>query len=305
MRCIESLMAAHEDPFSPMVCSVNPEAGRECDLGALPHDGEGRKVVVVGSGPAGLEAARVLGVRGFDVVVLEKSDKVGGQLVFAAKPPKKWRLDWLIQYYQTVLAELPVQIRTGVEATAETVAAEKPVAVVWAAGSEPVKPGSIPGLDSEWVLTPPQAIMADPALTGENVVVVGSGMTGIEVAEMLSSKQGCHVELYEMVDQIGPGIFFQNMIDIMGRLGQTDTGLHPGHKLLEVADKVAVFEDKEGGRVEVPFDHLVLSLGMRPTAAPDWTQGLGVPVVVAGDSAGVGRIQEAVTGGYDAARAVK
>ncbi|MEE0026927.1 MAG: FAD/NAD(P)-binding oxidoreductase, partial [Atopobiaceae bacterium] len=131
------------------------------------------------------------------------------------------------------------------------------------------------------------------------------GMTGIEVAEMLSSKQGCHVELYEMVDQIGPGIFFQNMIDIMGRLGQTDTGLHPGHKLLEVADKVAVFEDKEGGRVEVPFDHLVLSLGMRPTAAPDWTQGLGVPVVVAGDSAGVGRIQEAVTGGYDAARAVK
>ena len=304
MRCIESLMAAHEDPFSPMVCSVNPEAGRECDLAALVADGAGRKVVVVGSGPAGLEAAKVLGIRGFEVVVLEKSDRVGGQLVFAAKPPKKWRLDWLIEYYKTILAQLPVEIRCGVEATLEAIKAENPVAVIWAAGSEPVKPASIPGLDSEFVLTPPKAIMADPALTGENVVVVGSGMTGIEVAEMLSSKQDCHVELYEMVDQIGPGIFFQNMIDIMGRLGATDTGMHPGHKLLEVADKVAVFETKDGERVEAPFDHLVLSLGMRPTAAPAWTDELGIPVVVAGDAGGVGRIQEAVTGGYDAARSI-
>jgi len=304
MRCIESLMAAHEDPFSPMVCSVNPEAGRECDLAALEADGAGRKVVVVGSGPAGLEAAKVLGIRGFQVVVLEKSERVGGQLVFAAKPPKKWRLDWLIEYYQTILAKLPVEIRCGVEATLEAIKAEDPVAVIWAAGSEPVKPTSIPGLDSEFVLTPPEAIMADPALTSENVVVVGSGMTGIEVAEMLSSKQDCHVELYEMVDQIGPGIFFQNMIDIMGRLGATDTGMHPGHKLLEVADKVAVFETKDGERVEAPFDHLVLSLGMRPTAAPAWTDELGIPVVVAGDAGGVGRIQEAVTGGYDAARSI-
>ena len=311
MRCIESLMAAGEDPFSPMVCSVNPEAGRECDLPPIEKDGEGRKVVVVGSGPAGLEAAKVLSQRGFSVVVLERAEHVGGQLVYAAKPPKKWRLDWLVEYYETILEGAGdagfgrVELRCGVEATADVVAAEKPVALIWAAGSEPVRPASIPGLDGEFVLTPPQAIMAEPPLSGENVVVVGSGMTGIEVAEMLSSKQGCHVELYEMVEQIGPGIFFQNMIDIMGRLGATDTGLHPGHKLLEVANKVAVFETADGERVEAPFDHLVLSLGMRPTVAPAWTEELGVPVLVAGDSCGVGRIQEAVTGGYNAARSVE
>ena len=304
MRCIESLMAAHEDPFSPMVCSVNPEAGRECDLAALEKDGEGRKVVVVGAGPAGLEAARALGLRGFDVVVLEKSANVGGQLVFAAKPPKKWRLDWLIQYYLTVLEPLTVDIRTGVEATEDVIKAESPVAVIWAAGSSPVKPKSIKGLDSEGVLTPPEAIMADPKISGENVVVVGSGMTGIEVAEMLASEQDCHVELYEMVDEIGPGIFFQNMIDIMGRLGATDTGLNPGHKLLSVENKVATFEKADGTIVEAPFDHLVLSLGMRTDAAPAWTESLGVPVVVAGDAGSVGRIQEAVTGGYDAARSI-
>ncbi len=311
MRCIESLMAAHEDPFSPMVCSVNPEAGRECDLAPLQKDGNGRTVVVVGSGPAGLEAAKVLAMRCYNVVVLERADRVGGQLVFAAKPPKKWRLDWLIEYYKNILEGAAaqgfgnVELRCGVEATAEVIAAEDPVAVIWAAGSEPVKPASIPGLDAASVLTPPEAIMAKPPIEGQNVVVVGSGMTGIEVAEMLSSKQNCHVELYEMVDQIGPGIFFQNMIDIMGRLGQTDTGMHPGHKLLEVADGRAVFETATGERVETPFDTMVLSLGMRPTAAPEWTKDLGVPVIEAGDSCGVGRIQEAVTGGHDAARAVK
>ncbi len=60
MRCIESLMAAHEDPYTPMVCSVNPEAGRECDLAPIERDGDGSPVAVVGSGPAGLVAAIVL-----------------------------------------------------------------------------------------------------------------------------------------------------------------------------------------------------------------------------------------------------
>ena len=109
----------------------------------------------------------------------------------------------------------------------------------------------------------------------------------------------------EMVDEIGPGIFFQNMIDIMSRLGATDTTLNPGHKLLRVEGNKAVFEKKDGEQVEAEFDHLVLSLGMRPVPGPEWTAELGVPVLVAGDSGSVGRIQEAVTGGYNAARAVK
>ena len=68
---------------------------------------------------------------------------------------------------------------------------------------------------------------------------------------------------------------------------------------------MATFEKADGEQVEASFDCLVLSLGMRPTAAPDWAGELGIPVVVAGDSQKVGRIQEAVTGGYDAARSVK
>lgn len=303
MRCIESLMAAHEDPYTPMVCSVNPEAGRECDLAPIEKDGDGRVVAIVGSGPAGLEAARVLALRGFAPVVLEREADAGGQLVFAERPPKKWRLEWLRTWYKEQLQKLGVEVRTNCEATPEVISQLAPVAVIWAAGSVPVKPRSIAGLDSPLVLTPPEMIMADPALTGERVCVVGSGMTGIECAEMLAEK-GNTVELYEMVEQIGPGIFFQNLIDIMGRLVPTGTKMCPGHKLVSVEGNTATFENAAGETVTTEFDHLVLSLGMRPVAAPEWLSELGIPVMVAGDSGGVGRIQEAVRTGYDAARAI-
>jgi 2,4-dienoyl-CoA reductase-like NADH-dependent reductase (Old Yellow Enzyme family) len=302
MRCIESLMAAHEDPYTPMVCSVNPEAGRECDLTPITQDGAGKPVVVVGSGPAGAEAARILALRGFAVTVLEKSAHFGGQLLLAERPPKKWRLTWLREWYQTQLEKLGVDVRLGCEATPELLTTLAPVATIWAAGSESLRPTSIPGLESDLVLTPAEAILAEPALTDEHVVVVGSGMTGIECSEMLE-EQGCHVDLYEMLDEIGPGIFFQNLIDIMGRLSQTDCSLHPSHTLVSVEGTTASFNDKDGQTVTVSFDHLVLSIGMKPVGAPEWARPLPQLIEV-GDARGVGRIQEATRTGYDAARSI-
>ena len=303
MRCIESLMAAHEDPFTPMVCSVNAEAGRECELPPLEKDGQGRVVAIVGSGPAGLEAARVLALRGFKPVVLEKGPEPGGQLLLAERPPKKWRLKWLREWFVAQLEQLGVEIRCNCEATPEVIDELAPAAVLWAAGSASVLPGSIPGLDSELVLTPSELIMSEPPITGERVVVVGSGMTGIECAEMLADN-GNFVELYEMVEQIGPGIFFQNLIDIMGRLVPTGTKMFPGHKLVDVKGNIATFEKADGERTTTEFDHLVVSLGMRPCAAPEWVSELGIPVTTVGDAGSVGRIQEAVRTGYDAARAI-
>lgn len=303
MRCIESLMAAHEDPYTPMVCSVNPEAGRECELAAIGRDGEGRRAVVVGAGPAGLEAARVLALRGFETTLVEREGRLGGQLVLAERPPKKWRLGWLVDYYRNVLGDLGVGLRLGCEAAPELMDELSPSAVVWAAGSVPVLPASIPGLDLPCVLTAPDAIMADPALRDQRVCVVGSGMTGIECAEMLA-EQGNEVGLYEMVDQIGPGIFFQNMIDIMGRLDKTSTKLFPGHRLVSVEDGRARFQKVDGSEVVAEFDRLVLSLGIKGVPVPEWLEGRGCELRVAGDALGIGRIQEAVRTGYDAARSI-
>lgn len=304
MRCIESLMAAHEDPYAPMVCSVNPEAGRECDLAPIARDGVGRTAVIVGAGPSGLEAARVLSLRGFATIVLERDSRIGGQLLLADKPPKKWRLTWLVDYYASELARLGVDIRTSTTATVDGIKALNPDVLLWAAGSTPIIPSSISGLDGPLVLTPPQVISGDVELRGESVCVVGSGMTGIETAELLAS-QGNHVKLYEMLDQIGPGIFFQNLIDIMGRIAATDTELHPSHRLVKVEGSVATFENEASSESETcEFDHLVLSLGTRPVGVPRDIEAAFPSIVAIGDASSVGRIQEATRTGYDAARAV-
>ncbi len=303
MRCIESLMAAHEDPYTPMVCSVNPEAGRECDLAPIERDGDGSPVAVVGSGPAGLVAAIVLAQRGYRSVVFERDSQVGGQLVLAERPPKKWRLGWLVRYYQSQLARWDVEVRTSTAFDEAALAELAPRAVVWAAGSEPIRPASIEGLDDPRVLTPPEAIMADPAISGERVCVVGSGMTGIECAEMLAA-QGNHVELYEMLDEIGPDLFFQNRIDIMGRLGQTDARMFTDTRLTSVSDGSAAFERADGTTLTATFDHLVLSLGTEPMPVPSWLRESGIAIAEAGDATGVGRIQEATRTGYDVARAL-
>ena len=303
MRCIESLMAAHEDPYAPMVCSVNPEAGRECDLAPLERDGDGSPVAVVGSGPAGLVAAIVLAQRGYRPVVFERDSQVGGQLVLAGRPPKKWRIGWLIRYYQSQLARWDVEVRVDTAFDEAALAELAPRAVVWAAGSEPLRPTSIEGFDGPRVLTPPEAIMADPAISGERVCVVGSGMTGIECAEMLAT-QNNQVELYEMLDEIGPDLFFQNRIDIMGRLGQTDTRTFTGTRLTSVSDGSATFERADGTTLTATFDHLVLSLGTEPVPVPSWLRKRGIAIAEAGDATSVGRIQEATRTGYDVARAL-
>lgn len=301
MRCIESLMAAHEDPYTPMVCSVNPEAGRECDLAPIERDGDGSPVAVVGSGPAGLVAAIVLAQRGYRSVVFERDSQVGGQLVLAERPPKKWRLGWLVRYYQSQLARWDVEVRTSTAFDEAALAELAPRAVVWAAGSEPIRPASIEGLDDPRVLTPPEAIMADPAISGERVCVVGSGMTGIECAEMLAA-QGNHVELYEMLDEIGPDLFFQNRIDIMGRLGQTDARMFTDTRLTSVSDGSVAFERADGTTLTATFDHLVLSLDTESVPVPSWLRESGIAIAEAGDAASVGRIQEATRTGYDVAR---
>lgn len=143
--------------------------------------------------------------------------------------------------------------------------------------------------------------MADPAISGERICVVGSGMTGIECAEMLAA-QGNHVELYEMLDEIGPDLFFQNRIDIMGRLGQTDARMFTDTRLTSVSDGSAAFERADGTTLTATFDHLVLSLDTESVPVPSWLRESGIAIAEAGDAASVGRIQEATRTGYDVAQ---
>lgn len=121
----------------PITCAVNPTAGREAEWGAgtLPKAASPRRVIVVGGGPAGLEAARVLGAAGHHVVLIERTGELGGQLLLASKAPGRAALAKWPEWAIRELALCGVEVRLRTEATAEQLASHDPDAVVLASGS--------------------------------------------------------------------------------------------------------------------------------------------------------------------------
>ena len=301
LNCMETLMAANEDNGIRCQCTVNVEGGEECQYLPLKKDGNGKKVVILGAGPAGLEAARVAAERGFKPVIIEKSSAIGGQLNLANKPPKKDKITWLIDYYEEMINKYDIEVRLNTEAAEETINNEEaPYRVINAIGSSPVLPKSIPGLDQSFIITPPDVLSGKTELTGKKICVVGSGMTGIETAEFLQEK-GNTIELYEMADDIGPGLFFQNLIDVMGRLAPGGCKFFAKHQLVSVAEHEAKFKNLENNtEVTASYDNIVISLGTRSNNLPESLAAIPNMITI-GDAQKAGRIRHAIEGGYKAA----
>lgn len=263
LNCIRSFMT-NAGVGKPGECALNMSVAREKEYFNMPRDGEGRKILVIGAGPAGLTAAQTLAMRGFDVSVYEKEEKPGGQVLTAAACHLKDKLYWCIEDLMTNARKAGAKVFLGTELSAEEIAEADPWAVVVATGGEPLRPRSIEGLDGENVYTAPQIIHREIVLHGKRVVVAGSGMTGLETAEILC-ETGNSVTIIEMADEIAPGTWFQLVDDEMERLGRTDTRFETGTKLVSADPEGVIVETvRTGERRRIAADCLVLSLGVKP-----------------------------------------
>lgn len=283
----------------PIRCAVNARTAREIEFENPRKDGEGRTVAVVGGGPAGMEAARVLAERKFKVVLFEKAEKLGGTLNVADKPAFKDKLTRLAETMTIQLEKLGVEVRLGAEATPEMVNALNPVGVIVACGARPVVP-PLPGVEGKQVFLAEDVLLGKAAPTGK-VAVIGSGLTGLETAEMLLSR-GLEVSIVEMATQIGPGIFGAILNDELSRITPHNPGLYPGHKLLSIGEGCVKLEKADGGQAELAADSVVLALGVRPRGDVVKAFERGCRNVrAAGDARQGGRIATAVREGYEAA----
>ena len=294
LHCISSFMTNAKVGRSGE-CALNPGVGTEPAYEEPVRDGAGRRIVVVGAGIAGLAAAETMARRGFAVTVLEKEDVPGGQLNTAAACNLKSKLFWAIEDRLAVLKALGVEIRYGEEATVETVRALEPYAVIAATGAVPIRPSSIEGVDLPQVCTAPEIIHRSKVLRNQRVLVAGSGMTGLETAEILN-ETGNQVTVLEMADEIAPGTWFQLVDDEMERLHPCGTSFLPGHKLLRILPgEVEAEEVKTGAHKRIRADSVVLSLGVKPEnrLAKELSQALP-RVYIAGDASASGTIADAV-----------
>ncbi len=283
-------------------CALNAAVGKEAEYNNMDKDGDGRTVVVVGAGPAGLTAAEVLAKRGFAVTVIEKEKKAGGQVKAAATCINRDKLYWSIEDLMANVKALGVKVKLGTEATAENIFKLEPYAVVVATGGVPVRPGSIRGINLPNVCTAPEVIMGEKKITNSIVAVIGSGMTGLETAEILNENKN-HVVIVEMASEIAPGAWFQLVDDEMEKIKKYDTELMPGQRLMKITEDSIILEDIKTSEITtVQVDEVVLSLGVRPVNNLVQELDGKVPqLVTVGDAVKSGRIAEACHSAYNAA----
>lgn len=296
-QCIGCLLCRESMGGAGMLCSVNPCAGYEAEYRTFRHNGTGRRIAVVGGGPAGMKAAWVLAKRGFSVKLYEKEQELGGTLNLADQPTHKSQLTRLKQTLQRHLEEAGVTVVLGTEATPELLRRDGTVGVFLATGAIPVVP-PIEGVDQPQVFLAEQVIRDHLTLPG-NVAVIGSGLTGLETAEMLARK-GSKITIVEMRDQLGPGIYSEIMREMNQELHSYEPQIYTGSRLVSIkAGKIQVEEMETGTPKWLVADAVVLAVGVKPRPDVEATfRKVFDQVVVVGDAGGGGRIYHAIKEGF-------
>ncbi len=288
----------------PLSCAVNPATGREKSY-RLERTERPRKVMVVGGGSAGLEAARVASIRGHRVVLYEKDEFLGGHLLEASVPDFKKDLAQLLDWYKRELAILNLDIETGVEVSAEVIRKENPGVVILATGSVPVIP-DIPGVGSEKVSTAMDLFRGKKKARGK-VLVLGGGLIGCETALWLA-QQGKKVTIVEVLSDLmigGIPVQHMNRLMLLDLLKFHRVEILANTSLSEINENGVALLDGGSQKWNFPADTVVLAVGLKPDRKLYQSlKGQIRDLYVIGDSRKAQNIMNSIWDAYEVARMI-
>ena len=325
----------------PLRCAVNPETGFEY-LGAASASAERKRIVVIGGGPGGMEAARRLDALGYEVILLEQGELLGGTLRFAALayPANERLLDWL----QRQIGSSKVDVRLRTRATPELLRTLGPDVVVVATGAVRGMP-EIPGNDLSHVfsgddmrrmmlgqssdeLKRKTGLLTRAATKlgsvtgitanldfvrkatrqwmplGKRIVIIGGELVGLELAEFLMER-GRQVVVVDEAPRFGAGLTIVRRMRLLAELKEHGVQLYPGASDVRIEADAVRFIDQAGEGQTAAADHVIVAKG----ATGDLTlanelQEQGFTVHVVGDAKGVGYIEGAMRGAAQAVQAI-
>ncbi len=289
-----------------VACAVNPTLQKEINY-HLEKALAPKKVAVIGGGIAGMEAARVLKMKGHDVTIYEKTDCLGGLSIPAGAHEFKKEIKQLLEWYKGEIADLEIPVVYQAEMTAEKIKELHPDVVINAIGSKPIMP-RIEGIDHAKCCSGVDALKGKVEL-GKKVIVVGGGLVGCETAIDLAM-QGREVTIVEAAPAV---LAASKMIPVMVAQMIPDLIKHyhvktlVNYKIVGINDVGAVVAPSTGGGENqvLEADNVLMSIGLRPL--PSFAQeliGEGIEIYAVGDENRIGNIYTAVASAYEVARKI-
>ena len=273
-------------------CTFNPTVGKETEIAITPTD-KPKKVVVVGGGLAGLEAALILKQRGHMPIILEETNRLGGQFILAGLAPHKEEMKQAAESFAHRAKKAEIDIRMLTKGTPELLKELNPDEVIIATGASPLV-FNVPGADGENVCNWKEVLEGKKKLEGK-VVVIGGGLVGLEVAEALTD-DGCNVTVVEMLENAGNGLASSRMVCVNEMISQKGISIMTNTKCVEITPNAVVVE-KDGKKEEISCNGAVFAVGSKSNDYSDlkqYCEKSSIPFHIVGDAVKTRKVINAI-----------
>ncbi|HHX36409.1 MAG TPA: FAD-dependent oxidoreductase [Clostridiaceae bacterium] len=291
-------------------CAVNPRVGREKQFADLTKKrtavaaddrANAPKAVIIGAGPAGLTAAKLMVHEGYDVTILEKNRELGGALKAATISEEKYLID---EYKEVLIRQAKnagVKIEMGIDATPEVVKSYKPDRVLIACGGAPIAPQSFIESPHPNIKVWDEIIENCEDINKQKIVIIGGGLTGLELGDELTQDgKDNHITIVEMLASLGGTVSPMISGVIAGRIKDRGSDILLNHRVVSFDEKGVNVVNNEDEEIHIDADMVIIAMGIRPTVDPSAYEAEGIETVYTiGDARRGGTIATATRDAYE------